>query len=310
MQSAITCFAGLLLIISKRKPQIRGQRHGIWSATEIASIEYHKAQCFFILAITTAALITIRQGSLNHDIVTPQGLFSNYSFIGVISMGGFIQVTFLSLRSAQHWNRSWYIFILSTLAVTMSIITMFSVGDFHLSPADLQQLKDATTDKYPKCGSRNPTTFCVKHGHDLTSFDIFSAPFAIGGPGLVTSLLILALLIVDYCGVRRLSKFKNCSQWLSDLPAKVITPFLPIKYRRYVASMPTFVINMIGFLVCGWYLVLTGLLMGSLGLPSNGARIERVKTWTFAQIVAITVWAGPVFEFVKISIRECGRPTV
>ena len=310
MQSAITCFAGLLLIISKQKPQIRGRRHRIWSATQIASIEYHKAQCFFILAIATAALITIRQGSLNHDIVTLQGLFNNYSFIGIISMGSFIQVTFVLFALHNVEMRSWHILILSTLAVTMSIITMFSVGDFHMSPADVQQMKNATTDKHSKCGSRNPTTFCVKHGHDLTSFDIFSAPFAIGGPGLVTSLFILTLLIVDYCGVLRRPIFKNWSQRLSDFPVRLITPFLPVKYRRYAASMPKFVINMTGSLVCGWYFVLTGLLMGSLGLPSNGARIEPVKTWTFAQIVAITVWAGPVFEFVKISIRECGSPTV
>ena len=310
MQSIITCFASCLLKVSTHKRRTRGRQHRISSATETASIEFHKAQCFFILAITTAALITVRQGSLNHDIITLQGLFNNYSFIGIISMGGFIPVTFVLFALHSVGMRSWYILILSTLAVTMSTITMFSVGDFHLSPADLQQLKDATTDKYPKCGSRNPTTFCVKHGHDLTSFASFSVPFGIGGPGLVISLLILTLLILDYCGVRRCPIYNKYSQWLSDIPVRLITPFLPIKYRRYVAFMPNVVIKMTSYLVCIGYLVLNCFLLVNLGLPSNGARIDPVNTWTFAQIVAITVWAGPIFEFVKISIREFGGPTV
>ena len=95
-------------------------------------VEFHKAQCFFILAIATAALVAVSQGSLNEDTISLQGLFNNYSLIGTISIGGFIPVTFILLTLHSAEMHSWYLLTLSIFAVVLSAITMFSVGDFHL----------------------------------------------------------------------------------------------------------------------------------------------------------------------------------
>ena len=45
--------------------------------------------------------------------------------------------------------------------------------------------------------------------------------------------------------------------------------------------------------------------LGGLYNPANGATLTPVRSWTVGQIVAITVWAGPLLEFVKLSVRKC-----
>ena len=39
--------------------------------------------------------------------------------------------------------------------------------------------------------------------------------------------------------------------------------------------------------------------------PDNDVTIPPENAWTTGQIVAITVWAVPLFEFVKLSIGWC-----
>ena len=287
-------------------------------------VEFHKAQCFFILTIATAALVAVRQGSLNEDTISLQGIFNNYSLIGTISIGGFLPVTFILLTLHSAEIQSWYLLTLSIFAVVLSAITMFSVGDFHLSPADLQKLTEATTSQYPNCGSRDPTTFCLHRGDDLTSFSAsdFSNKASVGGPGLLFSTIILVLLIMDYCGFKKIWIYTTPANWLFGLLEK-FSGFIQITTNggivsnlvpRSVHSAQTAlheIQNNIYLIIWGCYFLLILYFMNDLRSPSNGATVDIVKTWTFAQIVAITVWAGPLFEFLKLSVRKYwNRPFV
>ena len=124
-----------------------------------ATVEFHKAQCFFMLAINVAAQVSVGQGTLNQDTVSLQGLHNNYSLIGLISISGLLPIVFtlLSLRSVG--MRSWYLLILSAVTAILSAATFYQTGTFNPSPADLHHLQTATDDIYSDCGDRDPQCF-------------------------------------------------------------------------------------------------------------------------------------------------------
>lgn len=128
-------------------------------AIKSALVEFHKAQCFFILAIEIAAKVVVRQGKLNDGTATLQGLFNNYSLVGSVSIGGFIPVSFTLLALHRAGMHSWYLVILSNCAFILSAVTMFSDGDFVISPVDWRELTKVSLTQYPKCGSLDLTTF-------------------------------------------------------------------------------------------------------------------------------------------------------
>ena len=70
-------------------------------ALQSATVEFHKAQCFFMLAFSIAAQSIHNRGTLNEGITTLQGVYNNYTFVGIISLSGLlpISMTLLSLHS-------------------------------------------------------------------------------------------------------------------------------------------------------------------------------------------------------------------
>ncbi len=80
---------------------------------------------------------------------------------------------------------------------------------------------------------------------------------------------------------------------------------------RPLCSEYTMIQDLIFLFIWAWYLVLILCSMNDVSSPSNGATVDTVKTWTLAQSVAITVWAEPLLEFLKLSVRKrWNRPFV
>ena len=183
-------------------------------AIKSSLVEFHKAQCFFILAIEIAANIAVKQGTLNDGITTLQGLFNNYTLVGSVSISGFLPVTFTFLALHRAGMHSYYLLILSHCALVLSAVTMFSVGDFVISPVDERNLVNASFTQYPKCGSRDPRTFCLDVDYEyLTSMNFGYG--AVGGPALLFTCIVMALIDLDYLGVQRTSKYEVFARWLS-----------------------------------------------------------------------------------------------
>ena len=192
-------------------------------AIKSSLVEFHKAQCFFILAIETAANIAVRRGTLNDSTTTLQGLFNNYSLVGSVSISGFLPVTFTLLVLHRAGMHSYYLLILSHCALVLSVITMFRVGDFVVSGADKTKLANASSStKYPNCGSLDPTIFCLNvdlGGYGPTEY-LTSMNFgygAVGGPALLFTCIVLALIDLDYLGLQRTSKYKVFVRWVSTV---------------------------------------------------------------------------------------------
>ena len=282
-------------------------------AIKSSLVEFHKAQCFFILAIEIAANITVKRGTLNDGITTLQGLFNNYSLVGSVSISGFLPVTFTFLVLHRAGMHSYYLLILSNCALVLSAVTMFSVGDFVISPIDEENLTNASFPQYPKCGSRDPTTFClnvdsVGYGDELFSTEyLTSLNFgygAVGGPALLFTCIVMALIDLDYLGLQRTSKYEAFVRWLSSWLERLIRSKHKPKTAYSAQNSLAIFKDCLYLCIWGWYIAFITISLQGLYYPANGATLTPVRSWTVGQIVAITVWAGPLLEFVKLSVRK------
>ena len=277
-----------------------------------ATVEFHKAQCFFMLSIEIAAQVVVKQGSLNEGTTKLQGLFNNYSLIGSISISGLLPVTFTLLSLHTVGMGSLYLLILSTITVAMSAATLIGIGDFNVSRPDIQRVTSHTTDRYPKCGNNDPTTYCLDlpgSSTVLTSMRLEKG--AVGGSSLLLSLIILAFLMLKrlqqtYMPIERLlaRRSKDLDLAIRTFTARTNSRLLrwSVKYRQNLLHA---LVECLCAAIWVLYLVLFAYYLSGLTYPSNGAKTTPVNTWTFGQIVAITVWAVPIFEFVKLSVGEC-----
>lgn len=287
-------------------------------AIKSSTVEFHKAQCFFMLAIDIATQVVVREGSLNDGSATLQGLFNNYTLIGTISISGLLPITFtlLSLHSVN--MRSWYLLSLSTTTVVLSALTLLTTGEFQPSSEDMLSLRPSTNATFTKCGSKDPSTFCLEpEALDATIVTVGH----VGGNSLVLSLVVIVLIILNYCRVQDMQSYKYLKTWWLVMFSYVLQGFKRahgvIRVHKSESSSTTsmglteievastYTANFLYLVIWSWYIVFFVLFKEQLALPGYGASpVIIARTWSFGQIIAITVWAMPLFEFVKLSARE------
>ena len=277
--------------------------HRYQPAIKSASVEFHKAQCFFMLAIGIAGQIVLRQRSLEDGRL--QSL-TNYFLVGNISMNGILSISLMLLCLHTVGMHSWYLLLLSICTVVLSAVTCSMSGRFTISAQDLSKLQASTNSNYPKCGNKDPSIFCLPGGTDHVTF-LLVAPGTDYRFNLL-SLVILGLLILDYgrlqelvivqCFLKRC--FGKIEYLLKPRPPKGRNQSRPRKTWRdstaldYINGFSNFLYLVIWARYC---YSLTGFLISLRGF-------SPVKGWTFRQVVAIMVWAAPTFEFVKLLVRK------
>ena len=260
-----------------------------------------------MLAIDIAAQIVVKTGTLNDGSTKLQGLYNNYMLIGSISLSGLLPVIFMLLTLHSVGVRSWYLLSLSSCTVALSAATLFTTGSFNPSPADLLRLRNQVSGNFPACGSKDPSNYCLQTNYvTLTSMDIGQG--SIGVPILVFTLIILALILSDYCGVQDTAIYKWFIEWwLQKL--KIVSE--AVQYPRDPQANPSYFLRLnnapryasycLYFITWNCYFILWAYYLKSLRI---GASAGVVHTWTFGQIVAISVWAQPLCEYVKLSVRK------
>ena len=276
---------------------------------ESALVEFQKAQCFFMLAIRFAAETAVRTGSLGSDNL--QGLYNNYALIGNLSITGFLPITFILLCLHTAGMRSWFVTGLSTCTVIVSGVTLFTTGNFNPSQRDQNNFAAQRTN-ITACGSFDPTTYCL----DLTNFqnaaswDFFSG----GAVTLLFSLLILVFIILDQFKILSYQFSKRIINQLSNILKAFLStlrnqdkygissryfPFDINSYGRFIQV----VVNFRNLAFWSFYLLLFGDFLSNFTFNTPSAQIS--PEWGFGQIVAITIWAAPLFEYLKLVIRKC-----
>ena len=177
-------------------------------------IEFQKAQCFFMLTVNVAALVSKYQGGLDPENL--QQLYNNYIFIETISIGGYLPITFTLLGLHIVQVSSWYLLILSILTMGISIATVVNLGIFSPRPSDLRAIASVAhgNEGLSNCGGNDLTVYCLRtmeKGH-LSDWDPSNGAYAILGFCLV----VLASLIVDQVHASMNPSTKETRSWLLE----------------------------------------------------------------------------------------------
>ena len=158
-----------------------------------------------------------------------------------------------------------------------------------ISPADKQKLAIANSSQYAKCGLKDPKTFCLDtpyYSTNLTSMDFGYG--SIGGPSLLFTCIILALINLDYLGLQGTSKYKVFVRWLSRMLEKLFRSKKKPKSNQSTQHLLAVFKDCLYLCIWAWYMTFIALSLIGLNYPSNGAVLSPVDKWTFGQIVAIT----------------------
>ena len=114
-----------------------------------------------MMAINIAALVNKHQGGLDPDDL--QQLYNNYKLIRSISISGYLPVTLTLLGLHIVAMVSWYLLILSTLTVGVSIVTLIDLGKFSPRRSDLNAIASAASndESLKNCGGMDLTVYCL-----------------------------------------------------------------------------------------------------------------------------------------------------
>ena len=277
--------------------------HRYQPAIKSATVEFHKAQCFFMFAIGIAGQVVLHQGSLEDESL--QSLL-NYTLVGTISINGVLPVTLTLLCLHTVRMHSWYMLILSTCTVVLSTVTFFMSGNFTPSAQDIVKIEDATNDAYSHCGNKDPSNYCLSADYSLGDTTILAS---LGSWPVIFSLVILGIIILDYSKLQEVPTVQRSLKWLFGRIESLLkpNPQKTLNHSRlqralkdntaqyYVNGMS----NILYLFIWIWYAVNFYIFLSFLGdfVPVGG--------WTFGQVVAITVWVAPIIEFAKLLVRKC-----
>ncbi|KAL8662826.1 MAG: hypothetical protein Q9168_008197 [Polycauliona sp. 1 TL-2023] len=136
-----------------------------------ALTDFHKAQCFFMLAINIATLVAIQRGGFEPRSL--QQIYDTYVFLQVLAINGILPITFTLANLYLVGMLSWFLVLLSSVTVVLSIATLASVGQFNPSETDMRSLaKLAASGGPPECDGMQPGIYCLQvmgHSSNLDS---------------------------------------------------------------------------------------------------------------------------------------------
>ena len=303
-----------------------------------AVVEFQKAQCYFMLAVQIAAMVTISLGQLQPTSL--QQLYNNWVVVRVVSISGVLPVTFILLCLQSIGKRSWYLIILSAVTVGVSAGTFSMTGSFSPSKNDMAYLAElpppTPLSTIPDCGGHDPTLYCLERYLDGSELGSDSANVI-----LIYSSIILGFLIIDNFTIAETTSYLRCRSWLerSVVYQKMLTfatralsmtlQFLTHIYtqlganRRYWnPATPRWILMLRNALavsiercrkewrniiICllyatawGFYIYYFSVLLNSYMSFLSFGMVN--SAWNFGQIVGITVWAGPLVEYAYLEL--------
>ena len=348
------------------------------AALTSALVGFHKAQCFFVLAINIAAQVDRAKGDLEPQSL--QQLYNTWVLIKSISIGGYLPVTFTLFTLHLVDLVSWYLLSLTILTASVSIATLITIGNFNPSDADIDSVRQASsTNGMTACGGHIPGAWCYipnSMNHYIDS-DPSKGAYSMLGFCVFVLFLLMAkqfwadrhLLDIYRRKLRKnLSKGKHIDRWYSTARKGFIAAWETLRtvqqkflehqnikhLRRSIsyhlaswkprwiqsewfikvmdttsrdlrlrglltedaimrnsksfgstdwlkASQTAFIVLFYGTLL-GLYVYFFIMYCQDLAWFASQGIVS--KSWSFGQIVAITVWAEPLCEYIHLEIRE------
>ena len=287
----------------------------------MALVEFQKAQCYFILPVQAATLAALSGRTTILPPTTYRQYVNNISLFGLVGISGILPV--MLILSALHGvgQKSWYVLGMSIIAVALSAATVFTVNQLHWVnlPPD---------NRYSACAYHDPSAFCFAASGsrfiELAELPSFSP---IGGSlsMMTMSLVLLTILLLDFLWNPEKQTFVPLRDWLiryieqqelkhAVLPERTkgklktstrLESFQLNLGRHWVKTLIR-VIYSLTYLVIWAFLLLYLATFFSRWAAAN--TVIDTSTWSFGQIVAVTIWAAPLCEWVYLEFRKCFSP--
>ncbi|KAL8877023.1 MAG: hypothetical protein Q9198_004881 [Flavoplaca austrocitrina] len=114
-----------------------------------------------MLAISTATLVVIQRGGF--DPQSLQQMYNTYVFLRVLTVNGFLPITFTLTNLYLVGMLSWFLILLSFITIALSVATLACVSQSNPSVADMTSLAELAASGGPKeCDGRKPGIYCLK----------------------------------------------------------------------------------------------------------------------------------------------------
>ena len=260
--------------------------------------DFHKAQCFFMLATNIASLVAEKSGGL--EPTSLQQLYNTYVLIKVIAIGGYLPITFSLLNLHIIKRLSWYLLTLSIVTIAVATTTLKSGSStFAPTPEDFSQIKDAAALLGPSsCGYQNLVPWCYYPRQNGNYFGFNSSSSGSGANDiLVICLITLVIIVVDHFCQSDDRRQRNLNRRiLKKLGIAASEPFFP--HAGTVLRLGTVAFHFIFF----WLYIYC---IYVFGVDLDWFRASKIynPSWTFGQIVAILVWAPTLCDYLWDQIR-------
>lgn len=282
-----------------------------------ALFEFQKAQCFFMIAVQVAAIIIVQRGGFEAKYL--QQLSNSFSATTLVAICGYLPVVFTLLNLHGAGKCSWYILTLSTITIVISGVTAFNTRKFYPSPNDMADLR-GITGNWTSCGNKNPTTFCLSP----RTVDPFNYP---GGAKhiFIFCLIVLIFLIIDkartsplfpavratttnHNSLKSIRSFPLGRRTMTQLSALSGLSSVPSYYGRLDVKTKRAFSNLL--YGCLWIVFLFFYCRAVYLLSTwinNQSGVIGPSTWSFGQIVGITVWVPSLIQYLYLETREFAR---
>lgn len=143
----------------------------------VALTDLSKTMSFFMAATSIAALITTVRGTSDPESL--QKVYNNYVFIKISTISGFLPVSFTLFLLHLANLTSWYLIMLSSCSIILSIVTLGNLGTFKVTQSDFATLENLLSTGGPsECGGFRPHYWCLQvlgdqlsPGDSLTNID-------------------------------------------------------------------------------------------------------------------------------------------
>lgn len=279
-----------------------------------ALFEFQKAQCFFMIAVQVAAIIVVQRGGF--EAKNLQQLSNSFSATTLVAICGYLPVVFALLNLHGAGKCSWYILALSTITVVISGVTAFNTRRFYPSPNDMADLKKVTG-SWTSCGNKDPTTFCLSP----RTVDPFN--YRGGAKDIfIFCLVVLIFLIIDktrtspivptvkakttnHNSLKTIKSISLGHRTMTQLSALSKLSSVPSYYGRLDVRRKRALSNLL--YGCLWIVFLFFYCRAVYLLSTwinNQSGVIGPSTWTFGQIVGITVWAPSLIQYLYLETRE------
>ncbi|KAL7930671.1 hypothetical protein V8C35DRAFT_311919 [Trichoderma chlorosporum] len=259
----------------------RAKKHAAIINSTLA--EFHKAQCYFAIALQIASLVLIVS-----DFASTTFIDQNFLFL--VSLDGLIPVVLTLYTLMMFGKKSWYIITISLISVVLSSAT----GGYLIQNVFSSEKGAAQGGAWPTaCGYIGPTSICSDIGPNNAGSDFNTDGTFVLAIIIILDILVISLILwkvlTDLTSVlstanKCLARYLAGSEQQMDLIQRVT--------KIFCHSLATLTI-----LTC---LIIEFYYFSAIFYHSP---YVDFKSWGFGQIVGLTTWFGTFIEVVYLEYR-------